>query len=117
MGWGSGHSSLDNFVLLIEIRGPIGVVRDFNSLICPINEGVGLLQPGVSQDDILISTVDDVEENSVNNVFYLDKHGGDVLDDPCTIVGTINVLGTNGGWKVVAGEVMSSDKSPIKAID
>ena len=63
-----------------------------------------------------VFTVDDVEKDMVDDSFYMDEHSGDVLDNSSIIVGTINIF-MDGFWEVVAREVVSFDKSPMKSVD
>ena len=61
VGWGSGDGYLYNFSLLVVVRGSISVIWDINRVLCPINQGVYSFHPGSAEDDVFISTVDDVE--------------------------------------------------------
>ena len=106
-----------NLILPIVVRGSVCVIWDINHALFPVDQGVCLFQPGDPQDDILISTADDVEENKVDDSFNPDKHGGNEFDDSCTVVGTINVLGVNGFRESVVWEFVLFKKSPIKAVD
>ena len=117
IGWGSGCSTLHNLIHSIAVRGSVHVVWDSDHAFGPVNQGVHFLQPGSTKDNILISAIDDVEENLVDDAFNSNKHGGDEFDDSCIIVGAINILGADGFGETVVGEFVSFDKSPIKAVD
>ena len=72
---------LDFFILTNKFIGSVSVVRNFEGALFPINDWVDFSEPEVSQDDILISTVDDVEKDLVYNSLDSNKEGGDELDD------------------------------------
>ena len=86
MGWGGGCVSLYDFICSVVIWGSICVIWDVDRSFGPIDLGVDFLQPWGSQDNVLISTVDDVEQDSVDDSFDVDERGGDELDDSGFIV-------------------------------
>ena len=117
MSWGSGCCSLYNLIILVVFGGLICVVWNINCVLCPISQGVYFFQSGGAKDDVLIPTIDDVEQNSVDDPFNLDKHGSDELDDTCLVVRAIHILGMDWFREAVTQELMSLDKSQIEAID
>ena len=66
MGWSSGCSSLYNFILSVVVRGSVCVVWDIDCLFFPVDNRVCFFQPGDAKDNILISTINHVEESSVD---------------------------------------------------
>ena len=82
MGWGSGCVSLYNLVLLNVVQGSVCAVLDVDHSFGPVDYGVDLFQLGSSQDDVFISTIDDVEQDSVDDPFDMNECGGDEFDDP-----------------------------------
>ena len=86
MGQGGGRVSLYDFVCSIVVWGPVCVVWDVDCLLGPVDLGVDFFQPRGSQDDIFVSTVDDVEQDSVDDSFDADECGGNESDDSRFIV-------------------------------
>ena len=78
VGQGSGCISLYNFVCPIVVQGSVCVIWDVDCSFGPVDS----LQPRCPQNDIFISTIDDVEQDSVDDSFDADECGGDEFDDP-----------------------------------
>ena len=95
MGQGGGCISLYNFIFLVVVRGFVCVVRDVYHSFDPVDLWVDFFQPRGSKDDIFVSTSNDVEQDSVDDPFDLNECGGDKLDDPSFIVGSIHILGSD----------------------
>ena len=108
--------SLDFDILAVEVMGFVCVLWDFESSLLSINEGIDFSKPWVSQDDLFISTVDNVEQDSVYNAIDPDEDGSDELDKSSFIVGSIDISGIDGFWEVMLGEVMSFDKTSVDAV-
>ena len=117
MGWSGGCFSLYNLVLLIVIRGFVCVVWDLDCLLGPVDSGVDSFQPGGTEDNIFISTIDNVEQDLVDDFFDLDEHGGDEFDDPCFVVRPVYIFGTDQFGEAVVWYLVSFNEVPIKAID
>ena len=81
MGQGSGCVSLYDFVRSILVWGSVCVVWDVDRSFGPIDLGVDFFQPRGAQDNIFISTIDDVEQDSVDDSFDADECGGDKFDN------------------------------------
>ena len=82
MGWGGGRVSLYDFICLIVVWGSVCVIWDVDCSFSPVDFRVDFLQPRGAQDDIFISAVDDVEQDSVDDSFDVNECGRDELDDP-----------------------------------
>ena len=117
MGRGSGCVSLYDLICSIVVRGSVCVVWDVDRSFGPVDFRVDFLQPGCPQDDIFISTIDDVEQDSVDDSFDVDKCGGDELDNSGFIVRSVHVSGTDWLGKAVIGYLVFLDKAPVEAID
>ena len=81
MGWGCGHISLYNLIFLIVVWGSACVVWDVDCLFSPVDHGVNIFQPGRAQDNVFISTIDDVEQDSEDDSLDADECGSDEFDD------------------------------------
>ena len=86
VGRGSGCVSLYDLICSIVVRGSVCVVWDVDRSFGPVDFRVDFLQPGCPQDDIFISTIDDVEQDSVDDSFDANECGGDELDGSGFIV-------------------------------
>ena len=73
VGQGCGCVPLYDFVCSIVVWGSVCVVWDVDRLFSPIDLGVDFFQPRGAQDNILISTIDDVEQDSVDDSFDVNE--------------------------------------------
>ena len=61
----------------------------------PVNLWVDYFQPRGTEDNILVSTTNDVEQDSVDDSLDSNEHGGDKFDDPSFVVRSVHVLGSD----------------------
>ena len=86
VGWSCGCVSLYDFVCSVVFRGSVCVVWDVDRPFGPVDLGIDFLKPRGSQDDVFVPTIDDVEQDSVDDSFDVNERGGDELDDSRFIV-------------------------------
>ena len=72
------------------------MVRDFDWSSCLVHGRGGFFQPRDSKDDVFISTIDDVEKNTMDDSFDADEHSRDVLDCSRIVVGATTLLAWMG---------------------
>ena len=86
MSWGCGCVPLYDFIGLIVVWGSVCVIWDVDCSFGPIDLGVDFLQPWGAQDDVFVSTIDDVEQSSVDDSFDANEGGSNEFDDPGFVV-------------------------------
>ena len=83
----------------------------------PINGGIGVLEPGESEDNIFSPTRHDVEEIFLCNAFYVGKEGTNEVNFSFFVWGLIVISYFDGDIKFHGGKGVFSDKLPVNAKD
>ena len=123
VGLGKGFS--EEGIVLLDI-GSIGRVkifrlitgfRDSQSLPDPVDDRVGDVKPGKSENDISLAAAHDVEEMFLGDPFNVCVEGASIVDCTSFVYGLIYILDHNGESEFLGGELMFSDILPVNARD
>ena len=83
----------------------------------PVNDGVGGLEPGESEDDVFLAVAHDLEEMFLDDPFDICVEGASVMDCTSFVCSLVHVVDCDGGSKFFGGEAMFPDKFPVDARD
>ena len=83
----------------------------------PIDGGVCGMKPGESKDDVLATTVHDIEEMFLDDPFDVGVEGAGVANCTSFVHSLIYIANGDGGGKFLGGESVFSDKLPVNARD
>ena len=73
------------------------------------------MEPGESEDHVLVATARDVEEMFLSDLFDVGVEGASIMNCTSFVHGLVNVANGDGGGKFLGGESVFSDKLPVDA--
>ena len=83
----------------------------------PIDGWVRGSEPGESEDDVLTSTVHDIEEVFLGDPFDVGVEGASVMNCTSFVRHLVDVANSDRGGEFFCGEAMFSDELPVNARD
>ena len=101
----------------VEILWLVAGFRNSQGLSDPVNDGVGGMEPGESEDDVFSSTAHDVEEMLLSNLFNICVEGASIVNCTSFVCNLIYIVNGDGGGEFLSGELVFPDKLLVNARD